>query len=178
MRRWIDLTNEAQHGGTREISLERAEKKKSVDRADPFHNYIHIRAKTFYVHNNSRNVAAKLLKYTRSVLELSERVIPQTGYHCTIMAAGVRAIFGPCRQVAGLVPRLRDGMGASSRPLAARDSCWGGVRMHMEWKWESRTESRMSCLYLRYLWCAYSSTCAYIGSSVVIAGKVPVMHIA
>ena len=37
----------------------------------------------------------------------------------------------------------------------------------------------MSCLYLRYsvyLWCAYSSTCAYIGSSVVIAGKVPVMH--
>ena len=36
----------------------------------------------------------------------------------------------------------------------------------------------MSCLYLRYLWYAYSSTCAYIGSSVVIAGKVPVMHIA
>ena len=28
--------------------------------------YIHIRAKAFYVHN-SRNVAAKLLKYTRSV---------------------------------------------------------------------------------------------------------------
>ena len=36
MRRWIDLTNEAQHGGTREISLERAEEKKSVDRPDPF----------------------------------------------------------------------------------------------------------------------------------------------
>ena len=34
----------------------------------------------------------------------------------------------------------------------------------------------MSCLYLSYLWCAYSSTCAYIGSYVVIAGKVPVMH--
>ena len=32
MRRWIDLTNEAQHGGTREVSLERAEEKKSVDR--------------------------------------------------------------------------------------------------------------------------------------------------
>ena len=32
----------------------------------------------------------------------------------------------------------------------------------------------MSCL--RYLWCTYSSVCAYIGSSVVIAGKVPVMH--
>ena len=36
------------------------------------------------------------------------------------MAAGVRAVFGPCRQVAGLVPRLRDGMSTSSRPLAAR----------------------------------------------------------
>ena len=55
------------------------------------------------------------------------------------MAAGVRAIFGPCRQVAGLVPRLRDGMSASSRPLAARaHSCCasaeaapalGGVRV-------------------------------------------------
>ena len=72
MRRWIDLTNEAQHGGTREVSLERAEEKKSVDRVDPVcsfhHNNIHIRirAKAFYVHN-SRNVAAKLLKYTRSV---------------------------------------------------------------------------------------------------------------
>ena len=68
MRRWIDLTNEAQHGGTREVSLERAEEKKSVDRPDQvcsFHNnniYIHIRAKAFYVHN-SRNVAAKLLKH-------------------------------------------------------------------------------------------------------------------
>ena len=69
MRRWIDLTNETQHGGTREVSLEREEEKKSVDRVDPvcsFHNNIHIRAKAFYVHN-LRNVAAKLLKYTRSV---------------------------------------------------------------------------------------------------------------
>ena len=64
MRRWIDLTNEAQHGGTREVSLERAEEKNSVDRLDPvcsFHNYIHIRAKAFYVHN-SRHIAAKLLR--------------------------------------------------------------------------------------------------------------------
>ena len=30
MRRWIDLTNEAQHGGTRKVSLERAEEKSSV----------------------------------------------------------------------------------------------------------------------------------------------------
>ena len=70
MRRWIDLTNEAQHDGTREVSLERAEEKKSVDRVDPvcsFHYIIiHIRAKAFYLHN-SRNVAAKLLKYTRSI---------------------------------------------------------------------------------------------------------------
>ena len=123
MRRWIDITNEAQHGGTREVSLERTEEKNSVDRLDPVcsfhHNIIHIRAKAFYVHN-SRNVAAKLLKHTRNVSLLSERRIPRTGYHCTIMAAGVRAIFGPGRQVVGLVPKLRDGMGASSRPLAAR----------------------------------------------------------
>ena len=46
--------------------------------------------------------------------------------------------------------------------------------MHMEWECKSRIESRMSCL--RYLWCTYSSVCVYIGSSVVIAGKVPVMH--
>ena len=39
MRRWIDLTNEAQHGGTREVSLERAEEKKSVDHPDPVCSY-------------------------------------------------------------------------------------------------------------------------------------------
>ena len=59
MRRWIDLTNEAQHGGTREISLERAEEKTSVDRPDPVCSFlIHIRPKAFYVHN-SRHVAVK-----------------------------------------------------------------------------------------------------------------------
>ena len=90
MRRWIDLTNEAQRGGTREASLERAEEKKSVDRPDPA---CYIRAKAFYVHN-SRNVAAKLLKHTRNVsLLLSERRIPRIGYHCTIMAAGVILIL-------------------------------------------------------------------------------------
>ena len=44
MRRWIDLTNEAQHDGTREVSLEPAEEKKSVDCPDPvcsFHNNIY-----------------------------------------------------------------------------------------------------------------------------------------
>ena len=40
MRRWIDLTNEAQHGGTRKVSLERAEEKKSVDRVDPVCSFI------------------------------------------------------------------------------------------------------------------------------------------
>ena len=35
MMRWIDLTNEAQHGGTRKVSLEPTEEKKSVDRPDP-----------------------------------------------------------------------------------------------------------------------------------------------
>ena len=35
MRRWIDLTNKVQRGGTREVSLERAEEKNSVDRLDP-----------------------------------------------------------------------------------------------------------------------------------------------
>ena len=68
-KRWIDITNEAQHGGIREVSLERAEEKNSVDRLDPvcsFHHNNHIRAKKFYVHN-SRHAAATLLKYTRNV---------------------------------------------------------------------------------------------------------------
>ena len=59
MRRWIDLTNEAQHGGIRKVSLEHTEEKSSVDRPDlvcSFHNIIHIRAKTVYVHN-SRHAA-------------------------------------------------------------------------------------------------------------------------
>ena len=55
MRRWIDLTNEAQHDGTRKVSLKRVEEKSSVDRPDlvcSFHNIIiHIRAKMVYVHN-------------------------------------------------------------------------------------------------------------------------------
>ena len=34
MRQWIDLTNEAQHCGIHEVSLERAEDKSSVDRPD------------------------------------------------------------------------------------------------------------------------------------------------
>ena len=36
MRWWVDLTNEAQHGGTREVSLERTEEKSSVNRTDLF----------------------------------------------------------------------------------------------------------------------------------------------
>ena len=39
IRRWIDLTNEAQHGGIREVSLESAEEKNSVDRLDPVYSY-------------------------------------------------------------------------------------------------------------------------------------------
>ena len=65
MRQWIDLTNEAQHGGTREVSLERAEEKSSVDRPDPVCSF-HIRAIAFYVHN-SLHVAAELLKHTPNV---------------------------------------------------------------------------------------------------------------
>ena len=119
MRWWIDLTNEAQHGGTREVSLECAEEKNSVNRLDPVCSFLYIRAKAFYVHN-SRHIAAKLQKHTRNVSLFSKRRIARTSYHCTIMAAGARAIFGPCRQVAGLVSRLRDSMSASSRALAAR----------------------------------------------------------
>ena len=43
MRPSVDLTNEAQHIGTREVSLEHAERKSAVDRPDPvwsFHHYI------------------------------------------------------------------------------------------------------------------------------------------
>ena len=60
MRWWIDLTNKAQRGGTRKVSLERAEEKSSVDRPDPvcsfhknnnysYHNFV---VKTFYIHNS------------------------------------------------------------------------------------------------------------------------------
>ena len=53
MRRWIDLTNEAQHGGSRKVCLEYAEEKSSVDRPDlvcSFHNnyyYSYSRKKRF-----------------------------------------------------------------------------------------------------------------------------------
>ena len=94
----------------------------------------YIRAKAFYVHN-SRNVAAKLLKHTRNVSLLSELRIPRTGYHCTIMAAGVWAIFGPYRQVAGLVPRNRDGMAPQAGPSRrARFMLRRRAHMHMEWE--------------------------------------------
>ena len=90
--------------------------------------------KAFYVHN-SRNVAAKFLKHTRNVSLLFERRIPRTGYHCTIMAAGVRAIFGPCRQVAGLVPKNRDGMTPRAGPSRrARFMLRRRAHMHMEWE--------------------------------------------
>ena len=40
MRQWIDLTNEAKHGGIREVSLELAEERSSVDRPDPVCSFI------------------------------------------------------------------------------------------------------------------------------------------
>ena len=45
MRQWVDLTNEAQHGGTCEVSLEHTEEKSSVDRPNPVCSF-HIRAKS------------------------------------------------------------------------------------------------------------------------------------
>ena len=120
----------------------------------------HIRAKAFYVHN-SRHVAAKLLKHTRNVSLLSERRIPRTGYHCIIMAAGVRAIFGPCRQVAGLVPRLRDGMSASSRPLAARAQIHAEAACACTWNGNDNLERSHECLVSRgsHLRTACGSVC-------------------
>ena len=51
MRLWLDLTNEVQHGGTREVSLEHMEEKSVVDHPDPVCSF-YICAKTVYVHNS------------------------------------------------------------------------------------------------------------------------------
>ena len=64
MRPSVDLTNEAQHIGTREVSLERAKRKSTADHPDlvwPFHHHITFTQNTVFVHN-SRHAAATLLK--------------------------------------------------------------------------------------------------------------------
>ena len=53
----MDLTNEAQHGGTRKVSLERAEEKSSVDRPDPvcsFHITFAQKRFTFITRNTQQ----------------------------------------------------------------------------------------------------------------------------
>ena len=60
MRKWIDLTNEAQHGGTRKISLERAEEKSLVDRQTWFVLFI-------YSHSRKNGSRATRSSYTAEV---------------------------------------------------------------------------------------------------------------
>ena len=56
MRLLVDLTNEAQHVGTREVSLECAERKSAVYCHDPVwsfhHNYIIFTQNTVFMHNS------------------------------------------------------------------------------------------------------------------------------
>ena len=107
-----------------------------------------IRAKAFYAHN-SRNVAAKLLKHTRNVSLLSERRIPLTGYHCTIMAAGV---YGPSLVQGSCWPRSQ-----ASRRYGRLESAPRGARaIHAEaacactWNGNENLERCHECLV--YSW--------------------------
>ena len=66
-RPWVDLTNEAQHVESHEVSVERAEEKNAVDHQDPVSSFniiiynIHIHAKSVFV-QCSRDVVATLMK--------------------------------------------------------------------------------------------------------------------
>ena len=60
-RSWVDLTNEAQHVETHEVSVERAEEKSAVDHQDPVWSYIIFTQKAVYV-QCSRDVVATLMK--------------------------------------------------------------------------------------------------------------------
>ena len=63
-RPWIDLTNEAQHVETHEVSVQRAEEKNAVDHQDPVSSFIIIfifTQKAVYV-QCSRDVVATLMK--------------------------------------------------------------------------------------------------------------------
>ena len=61
----VDLTNEAQHVGIREVSLESAEEKSAVDHPDTVCSFliiiIHICVKTSFVHS-SQHAEATLMK--------------------------------------------------------------------------------------------------------------------
>ena len=46
-RPWVDLTNEAQHVETHEVSVERAEEKNAVDHQDPVSSLLYSRKKRF-----------------------------------------------------------------------------------------------------------------------------------
>ena len=64
-RPWVDLTNEAQHVETHEVSVERAEEKNAVDHQDPVSSFIiiiHIHAKS-----GLRAVLARRSSYAHEV---------------------------------------------------------------------------------------------------------------
>ena len=61
-RPWVDLTNEAQHVETHEVSVERAEEKSAIDHQDPVSSFnIIFTQKAVYV-QCSRDVVATLMK--------------------------------------------------------------------------------------------------------------------
>ena len=67
MRPWVDLTNEAQHVETHEVSVEHAEEKNAVNHQDPVSSFniiynIHIHAKS-----GLRAVLARRSSYAHEV---------------------------------------------------------------------------------------------------------------
>ena len=60
-RRSVDLTNDVQHVGTREVSLERAEEKSTVDRP----GLVCSHAETSFVYTDSRHAKATLVNKSK-----------------------------------------------------------------------------------------------------------------
>ena len=58
----VDLTNEAQHVETHEVSVERAEEKSAVDHQDPVSSFIISHAKNGFTCSAREDVVATLMK--------------------------------------------------------------------------------------------------------------------
>ena len=66
---WVDLTNEAQHVETHEVSVQRAEEKSTVDHQDPVSSFNIIIIYNIHIHAKSglRAVLARRSSYAHEV---------------------------------------------------------------------------------------------------------------
>ena len=110
MKQWIDLTNEAQHGGTRKVSLECAEEKSSVDRLDlvcSFHNVIRSRKRGPFPQKSDCELdlsadSEKSVVHVRENRLTLARSVPKystsSSIHALTLVSRYRHLFQSCRR--------------------------------------------------------------------------------